>query len=389
MHVARPTRREFLRLGARAGAGVALSGPAVLGGAALLGGCTFPQIPGPWLPGSSAAEDAVVAAVRGQDLFEMSRRVLAAVGGIQTTVHPGETVFIKPNLLGAGQHGNLVSSGEITKPDIVIAVAEECLRVGAKEVIIGDGAQVERFGWDELTTLDGSTNMAAAAERLSAQYDGQVTLACLNGDSPEWDSLPSPRTNLGALTVSSLVARADRIISVPVLKTHRQTRLTLSLKNFVGVTPLKRYSDVPGLRSQLHAAVGGVEACFLDLVSALRPDLAIIDASIGCEGFGPWVRSDAGRTVDMRERLGDWLLLASTDLVAADATAARIVGLEYEDVPFLKRATEEGLGQARGEMITLAGATLEELRVRWDLDLVPDFAVSSSAGPPCPATVGV
>jgi uncharacterized protein (DUF362 family) len=284
-------------------------------------------------------------------------------------VQPGETVFIKPNLLSAGLgRADVTATGEVAKVEIIVAVAEECLQAGAARVIIGDAAQVVRFDWEELKTLDGATNLAAEAARLNAQYDERVSLACLNSDSPEWVPLPTRRTNLGEIYVSSLVARADRIISIPVLKTHRHAKVTLSLKNFIGTTPIARYgggSERVG-RSSLHYAAGGPMACFLDIVDALRPDLAVVDASIGCEGYGPWVRPNEGKTVDLRQRLGDWLVLASTDLVAADTTAARIIGQDYTQIPYLTDAYEQGLGQAQADEIDLQGATLDELRVEWE-----------------------
>ncbi len=81
-----------------------------------------------------------------------------------------------------------------------------------------------------------------------------MKLACLEVDSPEWIEVPT-RNSYGKVAVSSLVLHADKVISIPVAKTHRYAYFTLSLKNFVGVTSLVRYrggterSD----RWQLHA----------------------------------------------------------------------------------------------------------------------------------------
>lgn len=362
MLTTRATRREFLGRSLRAAAGVTLGAPV------LLGGCAGALLPGRPVPSQPSAAPATVAAARGKDLRAMVRDALDTLGGLGTVVRPGETVFIKPNLLTAGLgRAHPAVTGEIAKPELISAVAEECLKVGAAHVTIGDGTQVERFDWHELRTLDGDASLASEAERLNSDYGDRVTLACLNADSPEWDPLPARRTNLGEVYVSSLVARADRIISIPVLKTHRLARLSLSIKNFMGTTPIARYGggSEPIGRFRIHAAVGGPEACALDIVDALRPDLAIIDASVGCEGYGPWVRPNEGRTVDLRDRLGDWLILASTDLVAADATAARIVGHDPMEIRIAREGHEQGLGQAQRDLITIAGGTLDELRVEW------------------------
>jgi uncharacterized protein (DUF362 family) len=293
------------------------------------------------------------------------------VGGIAAIVQPGETVFIKPNLATidwANLGRNPFVLGECTKAEIVAAVAEECLKVGATEVIIGDSTQMPSYSWEYATTLDGATNLAAEAKRLSSEYDGKVTLACLDVDSPEWVDVPS-RSRLGTIAISSLVARADCVISIPVLKTHSWAQLSLSLKNFLGVTPLARYGWVPsGMYSRLgfdHSSPQTIAQIYLDIVNAVKPDLAIIDASIGVEGNGPSVGDGQGITVDMRDRLGSWLLLASTDLVAADATAARIIRHEVSSIRQLTMAYDMGLGEMREESIQIIGARLDDLRVDW------------------------
>jgi uncharacterized protein (DUF362 family) len=318
----RLTRRDFLRLGA--GAVVALGAPQILAGCG--GEEAAPK------PTSTLEPTARVAAIRGNDLYTMAREALEAVGGAQAIVNPGETVFIKPNMVTlpfAPALGNRFVVGECTKPEIVIAVAEECLRAGAAEVIIGDGAQMPRFDWEYATTLDGSTNLAAEAERLSSAYE--------------------------------------------VLKTHEWAQLTLSLKNFLGITPLERYgwkgADSMYSRILLHKNDFTPEAIaqlYLDIVEAVRPDLAIIDASICVEGNGPTTGGEKGLTVDMKDRLGSWLLLASTDLVAADATAARIIN---HDVAYVDRILamgyEMGLGEVREDSIEIIGERLDNLRVGW------------------------
>jgi hypothetical protein len=67
----------------------------------------------------------------------------------------------------------------------------------------------------------------------------------------------------------------------------------------------------------------------------------------------------------MKERLGSWLLLASTDLVAADATAARIMSFDVAEVKQLGMAYEMGLGEMREESIEIIGERLDDLRVEW------------------------
>ncbi len=351
------SRRDFVRLSAMAVGGAAVGG---CGGA----GSRGPTTPDPEVPVEPTAS---VAAVRGTDLYNMTRDVLERLGGIESVVNQGETVLIKPNMvtLPWASNGNVFHNGECTKPEILIATAEECLRVGAAEVVIGDGSQITSFDWEEATTLDGSTNLVAEAERLSSEYAGNCRVACLEADSPDWDEVPS-RTYLGTIATSSLVTRADRVITVPVAKTHCWAQLTLGLKNFVGVTSLARYAGGTNDRGVVfdHSSTRSIADIYLDVVRGVQPDLAIIDFSIGIEGDGP-TTGHGGRTVDMRNRLGSWLLLASTDVVAADAMAALVMSHDPHSITQLYVATSLGLGEYRPDYIELVGAELRELQVPW------------------------
>jgi uncharacterized protein (DUF362 family) len=354
------TRRDFMRLSAAAIGGAVLAdcGEAPAGGPP-------PEAPIPLEP------TAQVAAVRGDDLAPMTRQVLDAVGGVEQVVHEGETVFIKPNMvtLPWARSGNCFVGGECAKPEIVIAVADECLRAGAAEVIIGDGSHMPTLEWEYATTFDGATNLVLETERLSAQYAGRARVASLEVDSPEWVEVPS-RTYLGRIAISSLVARADRVISIPVAKTHSWAQLTLSLKNFIGITPLERYATWMeggyGDRSGGfdHSSPRAIAEIYLDIVAAVKPDLAIVDFSIGMEGDGPTLGS-GGRPVDMRSRLGSWVLLASTDPVAADATAGRVMSHDVSAMKQLTMAYDMGLGEIREGAIEIVGERLDALRVPW------------------------
>ena len=361
-------RREFVRMSAMAATGV-------------MAGACQKNPTGPVDP------TARVAAVRGTDLASMARDALDSLGGVETVVHEGETVFIKPNMVTlpwAGQ-GNPFAAGECTKVEIIVAVAEECLKAGASEVTIGDGSHQPVLDWENAITLDGSTNLAADAARLSSEYGRTVRVASLEVDSPEWVEVPSD-TYLGTIAVSSLVARADRVISIPVAKTHSWAQLTLSLKNFVGVTSLERYGDLAnGIFDRGvvldHSSPRAIAAIYLDIVRGVQPDLTVVDFSIGVEGNGPNL-GHGGRTVNMRDRLGSWLLLASTDLVAADATACRIMSHDPARVVQLGMGYEMGLGEMREDRIELLGERLDDLRVPWSSAELRNLTVSSRSG--CP-----
>jgi uncharacterized protein (DUF362 family) len=313
---------------------------------------------------------AQVAAIRGDDLDSMTRDAIEALGGIRSVVNEGEKVFIKPNFVSFpwAKYNKCFHTGECTKPEIIIAVTEECLKAGAAEVVIGEGSHLPKFEWQYAITLDGDTNLVKEAKRLSSKYDGKVTLACLETDSPGWVEVPSS-TSLNKIAVSSLVVNADKVISIPVAKTHSWAQLTLAAKNFIGVTPLSRYAQLIANtwwnRGTFdHSSPRAIAQVYLDIVKGIKTHLSIIDFSIGMEGDGPSV-GQGGTTVNMKKRLGSWAIIASTDIMAADATAARIMSHDTKKVKHLTMGFDMGLGRIREPSIEILGEKLDNLRVAW------------------------
>ncbi|MHC4507700.1 MAG: DUF362 domain-containing protein [Planctomycetota bacterium] len=300
----------------------------------------------------------------------MTRDAIDALGGIQTIVNKGETVFIKPNFVSIpwAKDNKCFHAGECTKPEIIIAVMEECLKAGAAEVIVGEGSHLPKFDWQYAVTLDGNTNLVKEAKRLSSKYDGKATLACLETDSPGWVEVPST-TSLNKIAISSLVANADKVISIPVAKTHSWAQLTLAAKNFIGITPISRYAQLIANtwwnRGTFdHSSPQAIAQVYLDIVKGKKTDLSIIDFSICMEGDGP-SRGNGGTAVNMKERLGSWAIIASTDIMAADATAARIMSHDTKKVKQLAMGFEMGLGEIREQSIEVLGERLGDLRVEW------------------------
>ena len=143
-----------------------------------------------------------------------------------------------------------------------------------------------------------------------------------------------------------IVRDADVIISVPVLKTHDQAEMTLSLKNLKGLESDKD-------KKELHRR--GIFKGVADLASALKPALTVIDGIIGQEGLGPLY----GIPIHMG------LLLASRDLVAADAVASVIAGFRPEEVGTTVYGALKGLGTMDLSQIEVVGETLPNVQRRF------------------------
>lgn len=139
---------------------------------------------------------------------------------------------------------------------------------------------------------------------------------------------------LQSLKVCPEVLEYDVVVSIPVMKTHMHTVVTLAVKNMKGclwrrtkvdlhmLPPIKDLNDKP-----LNIAIA-------DTASVLRPHLSIIDGATGMEGLGP----SAGQAKKLD------LVLAGIDPLAVDAVACSLMGLNAEDVPHLRICAERGYG---------------------------------------------
>jgi hypothetical protein len=79
--------------------------------------------------------------------------------------------------------------------------------------------------------------------------------------------------------------------------------------------------DGGGIRSTFgHSSPYAIGQAYLDITKSLQPDLTIIDFSVGMEGDGPTIRN-GGVTVDMKDRLGSWAVIAGKDIMATEVTA--------------------------------------------------------------------
>ncbi len=129
---------------------------------------------------------------------------------------------------------------------------------------------------------------------------------------------------LGSITVPRIVAESA-IISAAKLKTHMSTGVTLGMKNMFGLLPDK-------FKAKYHAR--GIGKVIVDINSVIRPALTVIDGFVGMEGHGPV----DGTPVKMD------LIIASKDVVAADSTGCRVMGIDPHSLAHIRRAHEKGLG---------------------------------------------
>jgi uncharacterized protein (DUF362 family) len=243
-----------------------------------------------------------------------------------------KTVLLKPNLVGLDPLGVMN-----THPAIVAATRESFLRLGAAQVLIGDGP-----------ALDRDTEAIVESVRLR-EFTGPLarTFIDLNIDDVQRVPFETHASRLKELYLPRTAMGVDFLVSMPKLKTHHWAGVTLSLKNMFGIVPGSCYGWP---KNVLHWA--GIDRAILDINAAARPDFAIVDGIIGMEGNGPIQGTP--------KACG--LLIMGDDPVAVDATCCRVMGLLPEKVKYLAQAGTL-LGHINPEKIEQRGENIASVRM--------------------------
>ena len=242
-----------------------------------------------------------------------------------------KTVLLKPNLVGHDPKGFMN-----THPAVIAATRESFLKLGAARVLIGDGPAMDR-----------DTQAILESVRL-LEFTGKLRhdFCDLNIDDVERVELKTRASRLKELFLAKTVLGADFFVSMPKLKTHHWAGVTLGMKNLFGIVPGSCYGWP---KNVLHWA--GIENSILDINAAARPDFVIVDGVLGMEGNGP---------IQGTPKLAQMLLFGD-DVVAADATACRVMGLRPERVNYLVKAGTM-LGHLTPEKIQQLGEPVEVMR---------------------------
>jgi uncharacterized protein (DUF362 family) len=178
----------------------------------------------------------------------------------------------------------------------------------------------------------------------------------LNSDDVQLTKLRSRFTRLNELYLPKTLFNADLVVSMPKLKTHHWAGVTLSLKNMFGVIPGSIYGWP---KNALHWA--GIHGSILDINSSLPvPQFAIVDGIVGMEGNGPL----------QGQAKNSGVLIFGNDLVAVDATAARVMKIEPRKISYLEMAGEF-LGNLATDRIEQIGEQLDKFQQ--DFRVIQEF----------------
>jgi uncharacterized protein (DUF362 family) len=261
---------------------------------------------------------------RGSDPKALTRRTIAAIGGIERFVRSGNDVIIKPNICVDYRS---FEYGATTNPEVVATLVELCLGSGARQVKVMD------------LPFGGSPGRAYATSGIAdavKAVGGQMEV--MNRAKFRETKIPAGR-DITSWQVYQDILTADLVIDVPVAKHHSLARLSLAGKNLMGVILN---------RNLMHTNLGQRIA---DVVSLVRPRLTVVDAVRTLMARGP----TGGNLDDVRLTN---TVIASHDLVAADAYAATLFDLTGAEITYVKAAADMGLGT-----LDLGSVKIEEMTV--------------------------
>lgn len=261
-------------------------------------------------PTSRSLPDLVLA--RGGEPEELVRQALAALGGMERFVPKGARVVVKPNICVAYHTYEYAAT---TNPWVVGALVKLALEAGAKSVQVFDypfgGSPEEAYA------------RSGIAEQVTANGGEMVVMPAfkyVTAKIPQGVDLKKTEAYQDALT-------ADVLIDVPIAKHHGSARLTLGMKNLMGLILN---------RGAIHRNLGQRIA---DLASLFHPTLTVVDAVRILMNNGP-----SGGNLDDVKKLDT--VIASPDIVAADSYATSLFGLTPRDVAYIPAAAAMGLGRS-------------------------------------------
>jgi uncharacterized protein (DUF362 family) len=270
---------------------------------------------------------AYLGVAKGEDIAAITREAIALIGGIGRFMSKGSKVIIKPNICASWRGPEYAAT---TNPYVVAEIVRLCVEAGAASVRVMDftlyGTQEEghvKCGYKPLVEQAGGV-----MEIMSPVKYVKVT-------NPFADIIKT-------ISVYKPILDADLVINVPIPKQHPVTRITMGVKNIMGVV------QRPG---EIHAV--NIDQNIADLAAFIKPALTVVDAVRVL-----WRNGTAGGTVADTKLTNT--VIASHDVVAADAYGIKLLSkvatesgyddryvnaiknVTAKDIPYIRLAAEKG-----------------------------------------------
>ncbi|MEM3526166.1 MAG: DUF362 domain-containing protein [Candidatus Jordarchaeaceae archaeon] len=270
----------------------------------------------------------IVSVIKSNIAAEAVQEAVDLIGGIQKFVKKEDKVFIKPNLVVPLAK----ESGAVTDPEVVRAVIQLVKKAGVKQIKVGDAPF---FFYKSRKAFEATgTQKVVEEEGVEAVYL----------DEEDYLEIKNPKARImSTIKLPKSLLDCTKFITMPKLKTHVMCRVSLAIKNQIGLLSPEEKQIYH--RTDIHQKV-------VDVTLAAKPNLAIIDGLTAFEGQGPTY----GNAVNMG------VVIAGTDPVAVDSVAAKIMGFEPSEIPHIRLAALQGLGEMDLNEIEIRGASISDVQ---------------------------
>lgn len=244
------------------------------------------------------------------DIEPLYKRAIKAMGGMDKYVKPGQKVVVKPNI---GWDVTPEKAAN-TNPNLVKAIVKDVFDAGASEVYVFDHTC---DNWNKCYNTSGIESAAKdeGAKVIPANTEGYYEDVDVNGK------------RLKEAKMHEKILESDVFINVPKLKHHNSTRLTISMKNLMGIVWDRHWWH----RNDLHQ-------CIADFSTVRKPDLNIVDAFTVMLQNGP-------RGVSINDVSTQRYLIMSDDMVAADTAATKIMKKQPSNINYIRYGDEMNIGE--------------------------------------------
>ncbi len=283
-------RRKFIKLTAAASAGL-----------------VWPDLSG-LRPIVEAAQGPDLVVAKGASTPQVVRSAMDAMGGMKRFISKGDVVVLKPNI----GWDRTPAFAATTNPDVVGTLAKLCYESGAKKVRVFDNS---------VSDVRRCYKQSGIADAASAAGAEMVFM-----DSRKYKEVKLNGTTLKSWPLYNDIFEADKVINIPIAKTHSLSVLTLAVKNWMGV--------MGGVRFRIHQRI---DESLVDLIRVIKPTLTVLDAVRILTANGP----TGGDLADVK-RLDT--VVVGMDQVAIDSFGATLFGLKGGDLGYVNLAAKAGLG---------------------------------------------
>jgi uncharacterized protein (DUF362 family) len=284
-----------------------------------------------------------VAVVKYDETPNALKKAIDLCGGFEE-LRPDHKILLKPNILWGGTK-KLPPFGVVTTSTMVDHLLKLLCERGCKDITIGEGTIPNK----ELGSSTFKGYEWSGIGKVAKRYGAKLV---------DFNSGPFEEVQLEEVKVkiSKWALESDFLINLPVLKAHRQTKVSLGMKNLKGCLAIeskKKFHkhDLPRLIALLNTKI--------------KTSLTLIDGIYAMER-GPDFLGTSYRTN---------LLIAGRNVFSCDIVGAEAMGIRPEEVDYLKKFSSIAGRSLSLDSIEVKGETLKEITrpLEWRLSIADIF----------------